>query len=151
MVAGCLPEIRPAVVPAMPVGSVAGLLEGLQKTRLLEPVQFDEVTRSLCGRFSDPRALAGELIQRGWLTPYQANLLLQGRGDELLLGSFLVMEYVEGIDLAKQVRLCGPLPIEQAVAYVRQAALGLQHAHERGLVHRDMGFFSGRPGAGDRA
>ncbi|MBL8799733.1 MAG: protein kinase, partial [Planctomycetia bacterium] len=51
---------------------------------------------------------------------------------------FLVMEYVEGVDLAKLVRDGGPLPVEQACAYVRQAALGLQHAQERGLIHRDI-------------
>jgi serine/threonine protein kinase len=48
------------------------------------------------------------------------------------------MEYVEGIDLEKWVRQNGPLPIERACDYVRQAALGLQHAHEQGLVHRDI-------------
>ena len=51
---------------------------------------------------------------------------------------FLAMEYVEGTDLARLVKQCGPLPVMQACAYVRQAALGLQHAHERGLVHRDI-------------
>ncbi len=51
---------------------------------------------------------------------------------------FLVMEYVEGISLAWLVKERGPLPIEEACEYVRQAALGLQHAHERGLVHRDI-------------
>jgi hypothetical protein len=48
------------------------------------------------------------------------------------------MEYVDGIDLARLVRESGPLPVEQACAYIRQAALGLQHAHERGMVHRDI-------------
>jgi serine/threonine protein kinase len=51
---------------------------------------------------------------------------------------FFVMEYVEGIDLGKLVRQRGPLPIEEACTYIRQAAQGLQHAHERGLVHRDI-------------
>src|SRR5581483_7094027 len=51
---------------------------------------------------------------------------------------FLVMEYVEGTDLRQRVKEGGPLPVAQACAYVRQAALGLQHAHERGLVHRDI-------------
>src|SRR5262249_39360063 len=32
----------------------------------------------------------------------------------------------------------GPLPIQEACEYVRQAALGLQHAHEKGMVHRDV-------------
>src|SRR5208283_5376113 len=196
----------------MTVGSVAGFVDTLQKNRLLQPAQLDELIRSLQGQCADARALARELIRRGWLTPYQINQLFQGRGPDLLLGSyiilerlgeggmglvfkarhqkmgrtvalklirkdrlvnpdairrfereiramsqlshpnivtahdadqvgenhFLVMEYVEGVDLAKLVQQCGPLPIDQAVAYIRQAALGLQHAHERGLVHRDI-------------
>src|SRR5207248_3438838 len=51
---------------------------------------------------------------------------------------FLAMPYLEGIDLAKQVQLSGPLPVAQACDYVRQTALGLQHAHEQRLVHRDI-------------
>jgi len=51
---------------------------------------------------------------------------------------FLAMEYVEGSDLARLVKEQGPLPISQACDFIRQAALGLQHAHERGLVHRDV-------------
>jgi serine/threonine protein kinase len=51
---------------------------------------------------------------------------------------FLVMEYVEGTDLAKLVKRQGPLPVARAADYARQAALGLQHAHEHGLVHRDV-------------
>jgi serine/threonine protein kinase len=51
---------------------------------------------------------------------------------------FLVMEYVAGTSLAKEVERRGPLPVRQACDLVRQAALGLQHAHERGMVHRDL-------------
>jgi tRNA A-37 threonylcarbamoyl transferase component Bud32 len=51
---------------------------------------------------------------------------------------FLVMEYVNGEDLAALVRRRGPLPVAEACRYVREAALGLQHAHENGLVHRDI-------------
>jgi serine/threonine-protein kinase len=51
---------------------------------------------------------------------------------------FLAMEYVEGTDLQRLVRQSGPLPPAQACNYVRQAALGLQYAHEKGLVHRDI-------------
>ncbi|HKB39409.1 MAG TPA: serine/threonine-protein kinase, partial [Gemmataceae bacterium] len=51
---------------------------------------------------------------------------------------FLVMEYVAGRNLARLVRDQGALPVGRACDYVRQAALGLQHALERGLVHRDV-------------
>ena len=51
---------------------------------------------------------------------------------------FMVMEYVDGADLHRLVAAAGPLPVNQACEYVRQAALGLQHAHEIGLVHRDI-------------
>ncbi len=55
-------------------------------------------------------------------------------------GDLLVfaMEYVEGRDLAKLVRERGPLPVFNACYFAYQAAQGLQHAHERGMVHRDI-------------
>ena len=51
---------------------------------------------------------------------------------------YLVMEFVEGKDLAALVKERGPLPITQAVDCVVQAARGLQYAHEQGIVHRDI-------------
>jgi eukaryotic-like serine/threonine-protein kinase len=51
---------------------------------------------------------------------------------------YLAMEFVDGQDLTKIVKDRGALPYPEACEYIRQAALGLQHAHERGLVHRDV-------------
>src|SRR5262245_33573160 len=51
---------------------------------------------------------------------------------------YFAMEYVDGIDLRKLIKQKGPLPILEACDYIRQTAQGLQHAHERGLVHRDI-------------
>ena len=48
------------------------------------------------------------------------------------------MEYVPGEDLAQLVKARGPLPVPHACNYAYQAALGLQHAHENGMVHRDI-------------
>jgi serine/threonine protein kinase/formylglycine-generating enzyme required for sulfatase activity len=48
------------------------------------------------------------------------------------------MEYVEGLDLAKLVKANGPLSIPHASNFAYQAALGLQHAHQQGMVHRDI-------------
>src|SRR5262249_5663620 len=57
------------------------------------------------------------------------------------LGEVLVfpMEYVPGEDLAHVVKSHGgPLPVLNACYYVQQVLLGLQHAHEKGMVHRDI-------------
>ncbi|MBI2477957.1 MAG: protein kinase, partial [Planctomycetia bacterium] len=51
---------------------------------------------------------------------------------------FLVMEYVDGVELSDVIKDRGPLPVAEACDYVRQAAVGLQHAHEQGMVHRDI-------------
>jgi serine/threonine protein kinase/Leucine-rich repeat (LRR) protein len=204
--AGAAPRSKEPVL-----GSVASFLEVLRDCRLLEPPQLEELARTQ-SRYREPRDLARELVQRNWLTPYQVNQVFLGRGRELWLGSYLllerlgeggmgtvfkarhqlmkrlvaiklirkdrladaeavlrfyreiraaaqlahpnivmahdaaqvgdthllVMEYVEGTDLARLVKKGGPLPVARACQYVRQAALGLQHAHERGLVHRDV-------------
>lgn len=50
----------------------------------------------------------------------------------------LVMEFVQGEPLSRICRRRGRLPIGEACEYIRQAALGLQHAHEKGMVHRDI-------------
>lgn len=52
--------------------------------------------------------------------------------------SFLVMEYVQGVDLANLAKQRRLMPVGAACWYVLQAARGLQHAHERGMVHRDI-------------
>lgn len=51
---------------------------------------------------------------------------------------FLVMEYGRGQDLRAWLQKYETLPIDWVCECIRQAALGLQHAHERGLVHRDI-------------
>lgn len=51
---------------------------------------------------------------------------------------YLVMEYVDGMDLSRIARLVGPLKIADACALARQVALGLSYAHAEGIVHRDV-------------
>jgi serine/threonine protein kinase len=196
----------------MPSGSVETFLRSLSASPLLTVQQQEELVQSCRGKTVDARSLAKDLLQRGWLTPYQVNQVFQGRSAELVMGPylvlerlgeggtgqvfkarhlrmerivalkliraallsdpeivgrfyrevqvlsrlshpnvvhaydagplgsthFLVMEYVEGTDLAQWVQKHGPLPTAEACHYIRQAALGLQHAHEKGLVHRDV-------------
>jgi serine/threonine protein kinase len=191
--------------------TLPGLVEQLRAYQLLSDAQQHFLAAR--GRsFADAQALARELIRRDWLTPYQANQLLQGKGENLVLGPyrllerlgtgatgdifkarhvrmdrlvalkiirkdlldspkalerfarearaaaqlahpniviahdadqvgdvhFLAMEYVEGTDLSQLVHRAGPMPVGLACDFARQAALGLQHAFERGVTHRDV-------------
>jgi serine/threonine-protein kinase len=188
------------------------LLQTLEEHQLLLPAQLEELRTKLLPRFHDSKSLVQLLRVLGWLTVYQAEQLLKGRGRDLVLGNYIllerlgegsmakifkarrrdrsdlvaikvlrhehvsnpqtlrrfqrevwaiaqlshpnivrmleaheqeesyyfVMEYVEGIDLGWLVQSLGPLAADEACDYIRQAALGLQHAHEHGLVHRDI-------------
>jgi serine/threonine protein kinase len=51
---------------------------------------------------------------------------------------YLVMEYSAGLDVSEILRRLGPLSIADACEIARQAALGLEHAHQCGVVHRDV-------------
>jgi serine/threonine-protein kinase len=75
----------------MAFASVADLVQTLRALRLLEPEQLAEVEQ-LRSRFAEPLALARDLMQRNWLTAYQVNLLFAGRGQDLVLGSYVVLQ-----------------------------------------------------------
>ena len=66
------------------------------------------------------------------------NIIIVYDFDQVDDNYYIAMEYVEGIDLDQMVREGGPLSVEKACDFMRQAALGLQHAHEAGMVHRDI-------------
>src|SRR6266851_4498679 len=76
----------------MSVASVTFLVEEFQALRLLEPTQQSELTESLQRRFPDVRDLARELARRAWVTPFQLQRVCQGRGRELLIGPYLVLD-----------------------------------------------------------
>ena len=81
-------------------------------------------------RFHQERLLAARLAHPNLVAAYD------GGGVAGL--PYFVMEFVEGTGLDALVRQQGPLPVAEACEVVRQAALGLQHIHEHGLVHRDI-------------
>src|SRR5262245_7690842 len=194
--------------------STSALADLLRQSGILTQAQIDTLDAELLPSLSDdPQELAYALVQRGWITSYQADQLLQGKSRQLVLegywlleplgsggmgqvfrawekrlnrivalkvlrpelaaqnpsavrrfkrealaakrlnhpnivpiydfgesagANFIVMEYIDGPDLERLVLDGGPLPLEVASDYTRQAALGLQHAHEARLVHRDI-------------
>ncbi|HWB14208.1 MAG TPA: family 16 glycoside hydrolase [Pirellulales bacterium] len=66
------------------------------------------------------------------------NIVAADDADEANGVHFLVMEYVDGKDLAALVKQKGPVSVEQAVNFTLQAARGLAFAHQKGIVHRDI-------------
>lgn len=90
-------------------------------------------------RLRDPKAVSRfhrEMQAVGAL--HHPNIIQAYDAGEAEGGYFLAMEFVDGPDLARLLREIGRLPIHRACDYIRQAALGLQHAHDRGMVHRDI-------------
>lgn len=81
-------------------------------------------------RFEREMAVVGQLDHTNLIRAFDAG----SEGPHL----FLAMELLEGHDLAGVVAAHGPLSVADACEMLRQAALGLQHAHEHGLVHRDV-------------
>jgi eukaryotic-like serine/threonine-protein kinase len=81
-------------------------------------------------RFEREVKAAAKLEHPNIVTAYDA--------DEAAGRHFLVMQFVEGHDLSALVKKDGPLPVEQAVSCIAQAARGLEYAHRRGVVHRDI-------------
>jgi serine/threonine protein kinase len=51
---------------------------------------------------------------------------------------YMVMEFLEGGDLAAWIEQRGPMPVEQAVEFVLQACVAVADAHGLGIVHRDL-------------
>ncbi len=66
------------------------------------------------------------------------NIIMAYDADEAEVGPFLVMEFVNGRDLASEVQERGPLPIAEAVDCTLQAARALAYAHGQGVIHRDI-------------
>ena len=130
--------------PALPGYKVLGVLGRggmaiVYKARQFCPkrlVAVKVIDRSLAdsgeivARFRQEQALGARLRHPNLTAVYQA-----GRAAGC---PYLVMEFVEGDSVDGFVARCGPLPVAEACEVIRQAALGLQHLHEHGLVHRDV-------------
>src|SRR3954454_20287977 len=68
------------------------LVETIRVCRILEATQLDALAREPWARIASPDELALELLRRGWLTPYQVDQLARGRGGDLVLGAYLVLD-----------------------------------------------------------
>src|SRR5688572_23157601 len=78
----------------MSLDTVPALVTAIGACRLLEPGQWQTLQAELQHRSNDPRVLAQDLMQRGWLSALQVNQLFGGNGPQLLLGSYVLIERI---------------------------------------------------------
>ena len=101
----------------------------LQRLVAIKVVPFGG-NKQIAARFQQELLLAGRLVHPNLVVAYDAGAVAGL--------PYFIMEFVDGAGLDGIVRRRGPLPVAEACEVVRQAALGLQHIHEHGLVHRDV-------------
>ena len=108
------------------------------RQRNLERIVALKVIRQEC--LEKPKVISRfqrEIRASGHLPPHP-NIVRAFDADQVDGTYYIAMEYIDGVDLSRLIKDNGPLPVEFACDLIRQAALGLQHAHEHGLVHRDI-------------
>ena len=104
------------------------LMDRLVALKVIRPDLIGEP--AMLTRFEREARAAARLSHPNIVTAYDA--------DRAGNTHFLVMEYVAGADLDQVLAGRGRLALAEACEYARQAALGLQHAHEQGMAHRDI-------------
>jgi WD40 repeat protein/tRNA A-37 threonylcarbamoyl transferase component Bud32 len=104
--------------------------------RLIQrPVALKVLSRALADRPDMVERFVAEMLMAARL--FHPNIVQVFDAEEAQGTHFFAMELVAGTDLAGLVKR-GPLPVHAACDHVRQAALGLQHAYEHGMTHRDI-------------
>lgn len=78
----------------MVIETAISLAEAVCELGLLDAVQADMLVNDLAARYPHPRDLARHLLQTEWLTAFQVNQILQGRGRHLRLGPYVLLERI---------------------------------------------------------
>src|ERR1700730_17055031 len=74
--------------------SSGALMDLLRQHALLTPEQLHKLPEMVSSRSSDGRALAKILVHHGWITRYQAHVLVTGRAGELTVGKYRILDFL---------------------------------------------------------
>jgi len=137
-------EAIPAELRDHPRYRVLGLL-GQGGMGAVYKAEHRQMGRAVALKVISPALVGSDAAVRRFRQEVQAaarlhhpNIVTAHDADEAGGLHFLIMEFLDGESLDEYLRRKGALPVAEACDYVRQAALGLQHAHEQGMVHRDV-------------
>lgn len=103
----------------------------LKQERAIKVIRRSMIESGSADRFIREARILGELHHPNLVQLYELGTLDNG-------AFFMVLELVRGESLAARVKRDGPLSVFQALPLIRQAALGLSAAHEKGIIHRDV-------------
>src|SRR5262245_20767614 len=126
---------RYRVIALLDVGGMGAVYKGeqrlLERPVVLKAIRQDYLDKpELVERFLREARLAASLMHPHIVTLFEA--------EKIGAAQFLIIDYLDGMDLGHLVKKYGPVDIGEACEWIRQAALGLQYVHDRGLVHRDI-------------
>jgi len=99
-------------------------------------VAIKVLLRSLCQEGSFVQRFQREVETIARLS--HPNIVMAYDADEAEVGHFLVMEFVNGRDLASAVQKQGSLSLRDVVSFTLQAARGMEYAHSQTIIHRDI-------------
>jgi eukaryotic-like serine/threonine-protein kinase len=112
-----------------------GVVYKAEDTKLLRSVALKFLPPNLLVNADDRKRFAHEAQASAALN--HSNIATVFEIDESEAGTFIALEYIEGQSLAEKIT-SGPLKLNDAVSIATQTCEGLQAAHERGIVHRDI-------------
>jgi serine/threonine protein kinase len=95
------------------------------------PPELDDNAANFAERFQREAHAMARFSHPGIVAVYDAGATTDGL-------FYFIMEYIEGTDVQKMVRVQGPLSAEQALAITMNVCDALAYAHKRGVIHRDI-------------
>lgn len=103
----------------------------LQKMFAIKMIHGSELTPDTVSRFEQEARLVSALDHPNIATVHDFGVTERGR-------PFMVLDYIDGMNLASLIAERGPMPISEGVRTIGKVADGMAYAHKNGIIHRDL-------------